>query len=251
FVKAITTGLTKPPQYFSMNAKINREGYQSIDLVISNGMKAFSVSDFETEMNKNNTVVIDTRHQDVFEKGFIPGSVFIGLNGRFAEWVGTVLNIEEHFLIVADEGKEKEVVTRMARVGYDNISGFLSGGFEAWKNANKKIDMLISIDADEMLLDYKHDEIKVIDVRKETEFESGHVEGAMNVVLNDFENHVEKLNDQSSDQLYVHCLGGYRSMIAASLLKRKGFNNLRNIKGGWEAIQKTQIPVVMPQFSAS
>ncbi len=251
FVKAITTGLTKPPQYFPLNARINREGYQSIDTVISNGMKAFSVNEFETEMKKKGTVVIDTRHQDVFEKGFLPGSVFIGLNGRFAEWVGTVLNIDEHFLIVADEGKEKEVVTRMARVGYDNISGFLSGGFEAWKNANKKIDMLISIDADEMLLDYNHDQIKVVDVRKETEFEGGHVEGAMNVVLNDFNNDVEKLNNQTSDQLYVHCLGGYRSMIAASLLKRKGFNNIRNITGGWEAIQKTRMPVVLPQFSAS
>ena len=251
FIKAITEGLSKAPQYFALNAKINREGYQSLDDVVNKSLKGLIVDEFEKEMKGEGVVIVDTRHEDVFEKGFVPGSIFIGLHGRYAEWVGTLLNMNDHILIVADPGKEEESVIRMARVGYDNVVGFLKGGFDEWKNSGKDFDMIISIDAEEFQLDYLHDDINVIDARKETEFEQGHVEGAINVVLQDFDVQLHKLDEREEEDFYVHCLGGYRSMIAASLMKRKGFHNLKNILGGWNAIKKTNVSVAVPQFSQS
>ena len=158
--------------------------------------------------------------------------------------------MDDHLLLVTEPGKEEETIIRMARVGYENVTGFLEGGFEAWKNASREYDMVISIDADEFKLDYDHDNITVVDVRKESEYEAGHVDGALNVVLQDFNTQVHKL-DNLDDDLYLHCQGGYRSMIAASLLKRKGFNSLRNVYGGWQAISKTDVPVELPKFSVS
>ena len=196
------------------------------------------------------TLVIDTRHESVFEKGFVPGSVFIGLNGRFAEWVGTLVDINEPILVVTETGKEEEAIIRMARVGYDNVIGFLDGGFENWKNSGQAYDMVISIDADEFNLDYKHDRLRVVDVRKESEYENGHVAGALNLVLQQFDEQLNKLTDKE-EELYVHCQAGYRSMIAASLLKRKGYQHLKNVWGGWQAISKTDISIEMPKFSVS
>ncbi|MEO6167382.1 MAG: rhodanese-like domain-containing protein [Chitinophagales bacterium] len=249
FIKAITTGLSSPPQYFPLNAKINQQGYSSLDEVLQKSKRPLSVNEFEIELNKG-TVVIDTRHEDVFEKGFVPGSVFIGLNGRFAEWVGTLIKMDEPVLLVTEIGKEEETMIRMARVGYDNVIGFLNGGFDAWKNEGKEYDMVISIDAEELNLDYKHDDIRVVDVRKESEYDAGHVEGSVNVVLQQLDEQANKLEDKD-ENLYVHCLGGYRSMIAMSLLKRKGYHHLRNITGGWQAITKTDIAVEVPKFSVS
>lgn len=243
FIKAITEGLSKPPQYFPLNAKINREGYESIDEVMARSVKPLTAAEFEAEMKQEHTVVVDTRHEHKFETGFIPGSVFIGLHGRFAEWVGTLLNMNDRLLVVAEPGKEKESIMRMARVGYDRVAGFLHGGFESWKDAGKKVDMVISIDAEELELDYTHDRINVVDLRKETEFERGHVRGASNVVLQYFDEQVNKLGDTADDALYVYCQGGYRSMIGSSLLKRMGIHNLKNVKNGWAAISKTNIPV--------
>ena len=251
FIKSITTGLSKPPQYFPLNAKINSQGYESLDDVLEKSRKALTVEQFETEMKKPKTVVLDTRHEDIFEKGFVPGSVFIGLNGRFAEWVGTLLNMDDRILLVTAKGKEKESIVRMARVGYDNVVGFLEGGFETWKDSGRKYDMIISIDAEEFLLDYNHDKITVIDVRKESEYEAGHVEGAENVVLQEFDQQLHKLDDHEDKNLYVHCLAGYRSMIAASLMRRKGFQNLKNVTGGWNAIKNSGIPVESPKMSLS
>jgi rhodanese-related sulfurtransferase len=249
FIKAITDGLTKPPQYFPLNAKINREGYASFDEVMQHSLRALSVDEFQQEMKKENSIVVDTRHEHKFEKGFVPRSIFIGLHGRYAEWVGTLLNINDRILIVADPGREKESILRMARVGYDNVVGFLEGGFDAWKNAGKNYDMLISIDAEELELDYAHDRVNVIDVRKETEFDNGHVAGATNVVLQYFDEHIHKLDEREEEDFYVHCQGGYRSVIAASLMKRRGFQRIKNVHGGWGAISKTHIPVSMPVAS--
>lgn len=249
FVKAITTGLSKPPQYFPLNAKINRQGYISLDDVLKKSLRPLSVDEFFNEMNKG-TLVIDTRHENAFEQCFVPGSLFIGLNGRFAEWVGTLVDINEPVLLVTEKGKEEETIIRMARVGYDHVVGYLDGGIDAWKQSGMATDMVISIDADEFNLDYKHDDICVVDVRKETEYDSGHVAGAVNVVLQQFDDHLEKLDEFQKD-LYIHCLGGYRSMIAASLLKRKGRHQLRNIYGGWSAIVKTDVEVELPKFSVS
>jgi hydroxyacylglutathione hydrolase len=249
FIKSITSGLSKPPQYFPLNAKINSEGYSSLDEVMARSNRPLSIDAFKNEI-KSGAIVVDTRDEDVFEKGFVPGSIFIGLNGRFAEWIGTLLKMDERLLLVTDGGKEEETIIRMARVGYENVTGFLEGGFEAWKNAGLDYDMVISIDADEFKLDYDHDRITVVDVRKETEYEAGHVDGALNVVLQDFNTQVHKL-DSLDDDLYVHCQGGYRSMIAASLLKRKGFNSIKNVYGGWQAISKTDVTVELPKFSVS
>jgi hydroxyacylglutathione hydrolase len=249
FIKIVTTGLSKPPQYFPLNAKINKEGYSSLDEVLFRSRKPLSIAEFE-QAKQNGIVVIDTRHENEFEQGFIPGSVFIGLHGRFAEWVGTLIRIDEPVLLITATGKEEETILRMARVGYDHVIGYLDGGFDAWKNAGKTFDMVISIDAEEFKLDYLHDEITVVDVRKESEYEAGHVSGALNVVLQHFDEQIGKLEDRQKDT-YVHCHGGYRSMIAASLLKRRGYHQLRNISGGWQAISKTDIPVEIPKFSVS
>lgn len=249
FIKSITSGLSKPPQYFPLNAKINSQGYSSLDEVMARSSRALSVDAFANEI-KSGAIVLDTRDQDIFEKGFVPGSIFIGLNGRFAEWVGTLLKMDDHLLLVTEPGKEEETIIRMARVGYENVTGFLEGGFEAWRNAGREYDMIISIDADEFKLDYDHDDITVVDVRKESEYEAGHVDGALNVVLQDFNTQVHKL-DNLNDDLYLHCQGGYRSMIAASLLKRKGFNSIKNVYGGWQAISKTDVAVELPKFSVS
>lgn len=249
FVKAITYGLSRPPQYFQLNAKINKQGYASLDEVLQKSLRALSADQFAQEMEKG-TLVIDTRHESVFERGFVPGSVFIGLNGRFAEWVGTLVDINEPILLVTETGKEEEAIIRMARVGYDNVIGFLAGSFENWKNAGNAFDMVISIDADEFNLDYKHDSLRVVDVRKASEYENGHVEGAVNVELQQFDEQLNKLTDKE-ENLYVHCQAGYRSMIAASLFKRKGYHHLKNIWGGWQAISKTDISIEMPKFSVS
>lgn len=249
FVKAITSGLTAPPQYFPLNAKINKQGYSSLDDVLQKSMQAMSVEQFTAEREKG-TVVIDTRHEEIFEKGFVPGSVFIGLNGRFAEWVGTLISMEEPVLLVTEPGKEEETIIRMARVGYDNVIGFLDGGFDAWRERGMDYDMVISIDAEEFNLDYKHDDVRVVDVRKENEYDAGHVAGAVNVVLQDLDQQVDKLKDKE-EVLYVHCLGGYRSMIASSLLKRKGYHQLKNVYGGWNTISKTDTAVELPKFSVS
>ena len=241
FVKSITTGLSAPPQYFPLNAAINKKGYESLDMVMNKNVTPLSVDDVENEI-ANGAIVLDTRHQDVFEKGFVPGSVFVGLNGRFAEWVGTILNIDTKLVIVADTGKEEESILRLARVGYENVKGYLAGGFNAWKNARKKIDMLISIEPAEMELDLKFEKPLVMDVRKENEFEAGHVVDAENVVLQSFDKDLASSGIKPSQNIYVHCQGGYRSVIAASLLKRKGYHNIKNILGGWVEIAKTNIP---------
>lgn len=249
FIKAVTSGLPKPPQYFPLNANINKKGYKSLDEVLMKSRQPLSVVKFEQAM-RDGILVLDTRHENEFEQGFIPGSLFIGLNGRFAEWVGTLIKIDEPVLLVTATGKEEETILRMARVGYDHVVGYLDGGFDAWKNAGRPFDMVISIDAEELKLDYLHDEITVVDVRKEGEYEAGHVSGAINVVLQQFDEEVAKLDDQQKN-LYIHCQGGYRSMIAASVLKRRGFHQLRNIYGGWQAIANTDIPLELPKFSVS
>ena len=246
FVKSITDGLSSPPQYFPLNAAINKRGYESLDKILSKNIKPLSADEVESEI-QTGTVVLDTRHQDEFEKGFIPSSVFVGLNGRFAEWVGTILDINTPLIIVADEGKAEESILRLARVGYENVKGYLSGGFESWKQANKKIDLVISIDTSEMELDIKFDNPLVMDVRKESEFNNGHVLNAENIVLQNFEIDFTKSSAKVEKPIYVHCQSGYRSMIAASLLKRKGYNNLRNISGGWVEISKTNIPIEKPK----
>jgi hydroxyacylglutathione hydrolase len=244
FIKAVTDGLAAPPKYFPVNVKINKEGYDALEELLKKGMNALSIEGFKTEMRKEKTFILDTRNASVFTQGFVPGSISIGLEGRFAEWAGALLSFDENILLVCEEGKEEESIVRLARVGFDKVIGFLNGGYEAWKNSGEKIDMIIDVEADEMAMDIPHDEnLVVVDVRKETEFADGHVKDAVNLPLSEMTDPGLLANIEDSDNLYVHCAGGYRSVIASSLLKRQGFHNLRNVLGGWSKIKEQKIEI--------
>jgi glyoxylase-like metal-dependent hydrolase (beta-lactamase superfamily II)/rhodanese-related sulfurtransferase len=236
FVHAVTEGLTPPPQYFPINAKINREGYESLDKVLDQSLKPLSIEEVKKAI-ADDILILDTRNENVFTNGFIPGSVSIGLEGRFAEWAGSLLSFDQPMVIVTEVGKEKEAVIRLARVGFSNVIGYVAGGFEAWKNAGEEIDLIINVEADELAMDIPFDEnLVVLDVRKPTEFAEGHVKNAVSLPLNEMMNPVNFSDLDEQQNIYVHCQGGYRSIIASSLLKRQGFHNIRNIVGGYNKI---------------
>ncbi len=240
FIKAVTTGLGIAPRYFAINAKINMEGYQSLDIVKHKGLTPLTVSDIKGLMQEN-MLILDTRHADFFTKGFIPGSIFVGLEGRFAEWAGSLLSFEQPMILVTEPGKEEETVIRLSRVGFDKMQGFLSGGFEAWVNAGEPVDLIIDVEADELALDIPHDpNLLVVDVRRETEFADGHIAGAQNLPLNIMTDISLVPQFEDTRNLYVHCAGGYRSVIAASILKKQGIHNLRNVLGGWDKIKEVK-----------
>jgi glyoxylase-like metal-dependent hydrolase (beta-lactamase superfamily II)/rhodanese-related sulfurtransferase len=245
FIKAVTDGLAAPPKYFPVNVKINKEGYDALEEVLKKGMNPLGIEDFKAEMKKDKTFILDTRHASVFTQGFVPGSISIGLEGRFAEWAGALLPFDENILLVCEEGREEESIVRLARVGFDKVIGYLNGGYEAWKNSGEKIDMIIDVEADELAMDLPHDNnLLVVDVRKETEFADGHVKDAANLPLSEMTDPALLANIEDSDNLYVHCAGGYRSVIASSLIKRHGFHNLRNVLGGWSKIKEQKIEIV-------
>lgn len=238
FIKAVTTGLTPPPVYFAINAKINKEGYENLTNVKAKALTPLTIDDLKNKI-KEDVIILDTRNTSEFTEGFIPGSIFIGLEGRFAEWAGTLLPFHQRIVLVTEPGKEEETIIRMARVGFNNVEGFLAGGFTAWKNTGEKIDMIIDVEADELALDIKHDpNIVVIDVRRETEYGDGHVKDATNLPLAEMTDLAQIANFEENQNLYIHCGGGYRSVIAASLMKRQGINNLRNVLGGWDKIKE-------------
>lgn len=238
FIKAVTEGLTEAPKYFAINAQINKQGYNSLDAVKEEGLTALSVEAFKKLMAAE-ILVLDTRPAVQFTEGFIPGSVFIGLEGRFAEWAGALLPFDKPFIIVTEAGKEEETVVRLARVGFDKMKGYLKGGFEAWQNAGEKTDMIINVEADELAMDLPHDpHLAVVDVRRETEYAEGHIKDAQNIPLNEMTDVASIAGFEDNQNLYVHCAGGYRSVIAASLMKRQGIHNLRNVLGGWNAIKE-------------
>lgn len=241
FIKEVTSDLVAPPQYFPKNAVMNKMGYQSIDEVLHRGVLPLDIKEFEQTIDKNKAIVIDARHQDDFAKGYIPNSLFIGIDDNFAPWVGALINdLQTPIVFIAEEGKEEEVVIRLSRVGYDNTLGFLKGGIEAWKAAGKTVDTIDEIDA--TTLAEKFDEgIQVLDARKQSEFESQHIEGAANYPLDFVWDNLEKIDKDT--HWFVHCAGGYRSMIMSSILVSNGFKNITNIKGGFEAIQETKIPL--------
>ena len=239
FTKEVTTGLTAPPQYFPLNVQLNKQGYESINEVIKKGTHALSVDAFEAAANETNALILDTRDPQVFAKGFIPNSINIGIDGNFAPWVGALIpDIKHEILIVAEDGREEEVVTRLARVGYDNAIGFLKGGINEWKKAGKETDAVTSITAGELAAAKEaNKEINILDVRKQSEFDSEHVKDAVNASL-DYVNESMQLVDKEKTW-YVHCAGGYRSMIFISILKARGFHNLIDIKGGFKALKET------------
>lgn len=238
FIKAVTSGLNSAPAYFAVNAKINKEGYDSLTEVKMKGLTPLTTEEFKNKIVEN-VLVLDTRRAAEFTQGFIPGSVFIGLEGRFAEWAGTLLPFHERIILVTDVGMEEETIIRLARVGFDKVEGYLQGGFEAWKNANEKVDLIIDVDANELALDIKHDpKLTVLDVRRETEFGEGHIKNAINLPLSDMNDVAQLANFEDDQNLYIHCAGGYRSVIAASLMKKHGYHNLRNVLGGWGKIKE-------------
>lgn len=235
FVAVVTEGLNAPPAYFPINAKINKDGYDSIDLIIKNGMRALSIEEVKKEI-ADDTILLDTRKSTVFTEGFIPTSINIGLEGRFAEWAATMLPFHSKIMLLTDDGKEEETIIRLARVGFDKIIGFVKGGFESWKTANELIDLIIDIDADELLMDLNYDyKMIVLDVRKELEFDNGHIKTALNIPLQTMTDLTNIAAFEDTDNIYIHCAGGYRSVIAASILKKQGIHNVRNVLGGFDA----------------
>lgn len=240
FVKAILTGLTPPPGYFPKNVLMNIKGYESLDTVMERGHKPLNPAEFEFIANETRALILDTRPAAEFAKGFIPNSISIGLEGNFAQMVGELItDINQEILIVAEEGKEDESIIRLSRVGYDHAIGYLHGGFNAWKNSGKEVDMIHRISAQQLFDKYRSEEFLLVDVRKKSEYDSEHVIGAVNMPLHTLNNHLAEL---PKDKLFViHCAGGYRSIIAGSILKQRGWDNFVDVTGGYKAIAQTGI----------
>lgn len=238
FVKEVVTGLTPPPKYFPMNVMMNKQGYESIDVVLERGQHALSPDAFEAAANETGAVVLDTRDAPVFAKGFIPNSINIGIDGNFAPWVGALIpDVKQEILIVTEEDKVEEVITRLARVGYDKVLGYLEGGYNAWKTAGRETDAIRSVSAAEFAALSQKDGLNIMDVRRKSEYDSEHIIGAENVPLDYINDNMEQVDKDKT--WYVHCAGGYRSMIFASILKARGFDNLINVEGGFGAIKET------------
>ncbi len=241
FIKEVTDGLLPPPAYFPENAKLNKEGYETIDSVLQKGAHAFPAKEFELMANETGALVLDTRNAEKFARGFIPQSINIGIDGSFAPWVGALIaGVAHPLLLITEDGREEEVVTRLARVGYDNTLGYLKGGFKSWLQAGKDIDSIESISAKEFANRIRQKDFTIIDVRKPGEYEAEHVEKAINIPLDFINDHLAEIPKEN--EVYVHCAGGYRSMIAISILKARGWNNLIDVAGGYKLIAETDVP---------
>ncbi|MCD9854270.1 MBL fold metallo-hydrolase [Epilithonimonas sp. JDS] len=236
FIDEVLDGLTAPPKYFGMNVALNKGGYESFEKVLKKGNNPISVEDFETAVEETGALILDTRSAADFHKGFVPNSINIGIKGDFAPWVGAmIVDVQQPIILVSDLGSEEEVITRLSRVGFDNVVGFLDGGFESWKNSGKEIDEVKRISAEQFVSEYSQNQ-KVIDVRKETEYEAEHIDEAYSkplAYINDWLNSID-----NSEHFYIHCAGGYRSMIAASILQSRGYRNFTEVEGGFNAIKK-------------
>ena len=249
FIIAVTKGLNEAPKYFAINAKINQEGYEDLSDIKLKGTTPLTIKKFKAAIN-DDVIILDTRHASEFTQGFIPGSIFIGLEGRFAEWAGSILAFDKPILLVTAPGKEEESVIRLSRVGFDKMTGYLKGGFEAWKNAGEKVDIIIDVEADELIMDIPHDpNLVVVDVRREMEFADGHLANAVNLPLDEMTDVAQMAKFEDNQNLYVHCAGGYRSVIASSLLKKQGIHNLRNVLGGWGQIKQQEKANIVKEAS--
>jgi hydroxyacylglutathione hydrolase len=242
FVKEVLDGIAPPPQYFAKNAMMNKMGYDSFDSIMQKGNAPLDPEQFEALANHESALILDVRPQSEYVKEHIPNSIFIGLNGQFAPWVGALItDIKQPILLVVPEGKAEEAVTRLSRVGYDNTLGYLEGGIKAWSDSGRETDTLESISAEVFADIYKKDQsIHILDVRKDGEFTSSHLENAQHFALDYINDQMEEVNRDT--KYYIHCAGGYRSVIAASILKARGFNDLVDVAGGFGAIQKTDLP---------
>lgn len=242
FINEVLDGIAPPPQYFAKNAMMNKMGYNAFDDILKTGNNPLSPEEFEALANHESALILDVRPQSEFIKEHIPNSIFIGLNGQFAPWVGALItDIKQPILLVVPEGKSKEAVTRLSRVGYDNTLGYLEGGLVAWKASGKEIDNLESISAEEFEMRSNASELNVLDVRKDGEYKSMHLENAQHFALDYINNQMDQINKDKT--YYIHCAGGYRSVIAASILKARGYHSLVDIAGGFGAIKKTSLPL--------
>jgi rhodanese-related sulfurtransferase len=242
FIEEVTQGLLPPPQYFPLNVSMNKNGYEDSSEVLKRGTKGLSPEAFEAIANQTGAIILDVRHQDAFAKGHIPRAIFIGLDGGFAPWVGALIaDIKQPLLLITESGQEQEAVTRLSRVGFDNTLGYLKGGFDAWKKTAREYDTVTSITAETYRQEQKENPSPVFDVRKQNEFMSEYLENAINTPLGNINEH---LNDfPENNTFYLHCAGGYRSMIAASILKSRGIHNIINIKGGFTALKESGIKI--------
>jgi len=241
FIAAVTDGLTPPPAYFPMNVAMNKKGYSSIDEVMTTGLRALSPEEFETAAESTDAVILDTRSAGTFAQGFVPRSINIGLDGQFAPWVGAmVVDVKQPILLVTEVGKEEETLIRLSRVGFDVVLGYLNGGVDAWKNAGKEVDQVNRITADQFKSELTIGSSFVLDVRKESEYRAEHVEEAYNKPL-DYINEWFPEMTQMNEEFYLHCAGGYRSMIAASYLKSRGIHNFKEIEGGFKSIAEAGV----------
>jgi hydroxyacylglutathione hydrolase len=241
FVKEVTEGLLPPPAYFGMNVAMNKTGYESFDTVFNNGMKELSVDAFEAAAEETGALILDTRNNSDFAKGYVPQSINIGIDGDFAPWVGAMVgDVKQPIILVTEVGQEEETVTRLTRVGFDNIIGHLQGGFAAWVAAGKEVDTVNRITATQFSKDVKIGESKVLDVRKQSEYSAEHVEDAYSRPLAEINDWIKDINPE--EHFFLHCAGGYRSMIAASILQARGYRNFTEIEGGFKAIVETTVP---------
>ena len=240
FIKELLTGLTAPPGYFPQNVLMNIKGYDSLDDVKKRGEKPLNPEAFEVAANESGALLLDTRNAEDFAKGFIPNSINIGLEGNFAQWVGEMIpDVKQHILLITEPGKEDEAITRLSRVGYDYTIGYLDGGFESWKKADKSFNTVNRIDPETLASVYEENPL-IFDVRKKSEFDSEHILEATNIPLNEINDHLAEL--PKDKPLYLHCAGGYRSMIAASILKQRGWEYITDVRGGFKEISETDIP---------
>jgi glyoxylase-like metal-dependent hydrolase (beta-lactamase superfamily II)/rhodanese-related sulfurtransferase len=240
FIQELLTGLTAPPAYFPKNVLMNIQGYESLDSIMERGKRALNPTEFEVVANETNALILDTRAPEIFAKGFIPNSINIGLDGSFAMWVGEMISdIKQEILLITEPGREEEALIRLSRVGYDNTIGYLQNGFDSWKNAGKEIDHVQRISAKKLEEEHEENPI-IIDVRKKSEFDSEHVLNAINIPLNQINQRFSEI--PSEQNFIVHCAGGYRSMIAASILKSRGYHNFVDVEGGMTEILKTATP---------
>lgn len=241
FIKELLTGLTAPPGYFPQNVLMNIKGYESLDTIMERATKPLTAEEFEFVANETGALMLDTRNAGAFAKGFVPNSINIGLEGSFAQWVGEMIpDVQQEILLITDPGKEEEAITRLSRVGYDNTIGYLKNGFDTWKESKKDYETIYRISPKELEKAYKAEKPLIIDVRKKSEFDSEHVIGAINVPLNQINQHLAQFPKDRS--FVLHCAGGYRSMIAASILKQRGWEDFVDVTGGFKEIAETTLP---------
>ncbi len=241
FIKQLLTGLTMPPVYFPQNVLMNIKGYESLDTIMQRGKRAMSVSEFEAVANETRALILDTRDATTFAKAYIPNSINIGIDGNFAQWVGEMIpDVKQEILLVSDPGREEECLIRLSRVGYDNTLGYLEGGFESWTKAGKVTESIRRISASELEKLYAAEKPALIDIRKKSEYDAEHLVNAINIPLNQINDHLAEFPKEKP--FVLHCAGGYRSMIAASILKQRGWDNFSDVTGGFSEIAKTKLP---------